>query len=123
VASILAASIANNASTIIIACLMLGGAIFVLCMGFWYYRRWLRRANGSAPTPWTFDEIRKMRDQGQLSEAEYQALRTSMIGQYTGKEATTDRLPYPRPSEESWDWVADQEPGAGGFDVKKETPG
>lgn len=122
-ARILAAKIADNAGTIILTCLMLGAAFLVLGLGLWYYRRWRDRLNAPVSTSWTLDDLRKMREQGQLSEQEYQTLRAQLIHEYSGKPQSGHPPTAAGKADEQWDWVAKDEPGAGGFDVKNETPG
>lgn len=107
--------------------LILIGVFLVLGVGVWFARRWLRSVKESASVPWTFEELRKLRDQGKLTEQEYQTLRDGMIGMYA-KEVHPDASPTApspqrqRTQEEGWDWVAEDEPGTGGFDVKKPRP-
>jgi hypothetical protein len=62
--------------------------------------------------------LRKLRDQGQLSEEEYQVLRANMVEMYTRKPTAAERTRSKSPPEE-WDWVAEDDSGTGGFDVKK----
>ncbi len=79
-----------NAGQIIFACALLVLGVIVLAVGVWYYRRrWMDSADSSA-TPWTFEDLRKLRDQGALSEEEYQALRAAIIGAYRGSSAGPD---------------------------------
>lgn len=78
----LAAINAEGARQIIIACALLIGALVVLIAGVWYYRRHYLSSAESAEPLWTFDDLRKMRQKGDLSEAEYQKLRAALIGLY-----------------------------------------
>jgi len=131
VATILAAGEAGEkALSIIVTCLMLIGAFLVLGVGIWYIRRWQRGGRDSAAAPWSLDDLRKLRDQGQLTEAEYQALRAEMIGMYTGRGQTQSEIPSAEPQtkdgqapDQEWDWIADNDPPSGGFDVKRQSPG
>jgi hypothetical protein len=121
--AILAADIADLSGRIIVACLMLLGAVAILGVAFWYYRRWQRRAPaGTSSGTWSLDDLRRMREQGQLTEEEYQNLRAAVIQSYAGGRPTETR---PRPvgsDDEPWDWVAGQGP-PDGFDVKKQSRG
>ncbi len=126
-ATFLLTSVSGKAAGIMVACLALMGAFLVLGAGLWYIRRWQRgRIDSSAP--WTFDDLRKLRDQGKLTEAEYQRLRAEMIGMYTGEARPEGPLSSPpakdKPEQdnEGWDWVAEDDPGSGGFEVKKRSP-
>jgi hypothetical protein len=58
-------------------------AIVVLGISVWYYRRWYRSGD-STTSSWTLEDFRKMRDRGELTEAEYQRLRASVLGQVQG---------------------------------------
>jgi hypothetical protein len=107
--------------------LILIGVFLVLGVVVWAARRWLRGVKDAAAAPWTFEDLRNLRDQGKLTEAEYQTLRGEMIGMYT-KEVHPDASPAAPPprrpgkEEEKWDWVAEAEPGSDGFEVKKPSP-
>jgi hypothetical protein len=127
VVPILAANVPDKAVTIVVTCLMLAGAFILLGIGVWLVRRWQRSTKMDASAPWTFDDLRKLRDQGKLTEAEYQTLRGEIIGMCTKEvhPAAPSAVPPPRnrrPAEEEWDWVAEDKPGSNGFDVKKPSP-
>lgn len=78
----LAVDMADYAMRIIIACAMLMGAFIVLCLSVWYYRRRYYASESSREPVWTFDDLRVMRESGEISEDEYQALRASLLGAY-----------------------------------------
>jgi hypothetical protein len=126
VATILATDVSGKAVGIILACLMLMGALLLLGIGIWYVRRW-QRGEADSSAPWTFDDLRKLRDQGNLTEDEYQTLRAEIIGMYTGEAkpggpSAPQRAKPEQEQNEDWDWVAEDEPGSDGFDVKKRSP-
>ena len=126
-ATILAASGPDKTLSIVVTCLILMGAFLVLGVGLWYIRRRLRSARADTSAPWTFDDLRKLRADGKLTEEEYQTLRGEMIGMYTKEarpEASSTVPPRrrQRKKEEEWDWVAEDDPRSGGFDVKKPSP-
>ena len=79
------AAVQENVAQILFWCLVLVLAVLVLFGGGWYYRRrWLRMADSPGGTPWTFDDLQKMKEQGQISDEEYRALRAAMIASFSG---------------------------------------
>ena len=87
VSAALASMSSDDVTQIILWCTVLILAIVVLFLGVWYYRRrWIETSAGSSDqTPWTLDDLRNMKEAGQLSEEEYQALRASMIAAFRPK--------------------------------------
>ena len=85
--AVTAASLAvvqENVAQIVFWCLVLVLAVLVLFGGVWYYRRrWLRRTDSPGGTPWTFDDLRTMKEQGQISDEEYRALRAAMVASFS----------------------------------------
>ena len=68
---------------IVVACTLLMGAIIVMFLAIWYYRkRFLIDGRPPSSQTWTFHDIREMRDRGDLTEGEYQALRASMTAAF-----------------------------------------
>ncbi len=66
---------------IVLASLLLIGAIIALFWAVGYYRkRFLLDDQPSGPQAWSLEDIRGMRDRGELTEEEYTALRASLIG-------------------------------------------
>jgi hypothetical protein len=116
VATSLAANVSKDATWIIVACIVLIG-IFVLAVAIWYYLGWRRKqdASSSSAVPWTFEDLRKLRDQGQLTEEEYKVLRTNMIEMYGRKAAIPERTERGKSPREEWDWVAGEDSGADGL--------
>lgn len=71
---------------ILVSCAILALLIIVGGLGVWYYRkRVLFSEEASADGMWTFDDLRRMRDRGDLTEEEYQSLRAALIGSFQGK--------------------------------------
>ncbi len=123
-ASILAsANLAEKAGEILIAGSLLIASFLALGLGLWYYRRWRGETESPSTAPWTLDDLRKLREQGKLTESEYQKLRDAVIGAFTGQTggngSEASRQVNPPRDEEQWDWVAEDDAGSGGFDVKK----
>lgn len=86
------ASVRENTIWIIVACaaiLVIGlGAI----LGVWLsWRRWVKgnEESGGDGSIWSLDDLRQMRDRGDLTEAEYQAMRGSVIDAFRGQESAT----------------------------------
>jgi hypothetical protein len=88
VAAMLVASVADLAVRIMIAGGLLLLAIIVLALGVWYYRRRWLGGTESSTTPWTLEDLRQLRAGGDITEAEYQALRGALIGQYVDSSKT-----------------------------------
>lgn len=106
----------QNARDIIVACGLLIAALIVLAVFVWYYRRrWVVGVDTSS-LPWTFEDLRRLRDQGELSEEEYQRLRAAMIGAATGEPHPSTPHASPTESDASGDTVW-------AFDMKKTPPG
>ncbi len=73
---------------IIVAGGLLVGALIVLWLGVWYYRRrWLGSEESGVRPAWTLEDLRRLRESGQISESEYQALRGLTIGSSQGRPA------------------------------------
>jgi hypothetical protein len=88
--SIVAALTATLSNQIIIWGLILMGAVVVLFGGLWYYRRYWLQADeepGANRTPWTLDDLRQMKESGQINDVEYQTLRETMIAALRGANA------------------------------------
>jgi hypothetical protein len=95
------AAVQENVAQIIFWCLVLALAVLVLFGGLWYYRRrWLRMPDSPAGTPWTFEDLQKMKEQGQISDEEYRALRATMIASFGGRKTES---PSPGTSVENTD--------------------
>ena len=98
------AQVAHNADRILLWCVVLLGAVVVLFGGLWYYRRWwlqIGRQEEDTGTPWTLDDLRRMREKGLVNEDEYQALRASMIAAFRGgksSESTAGQSPGSKPA-------------------------
>ena len=63
-------------------------AVVVLFGGLWYYRKWLLRGGKSESDSsgvWTFDDLRRMKQEGKITEEEYQALRATLVAAYRGE--------------------------------------
>ena len=60
-------------------------AVIVLFGVVWYYRRrWLTLGEPTRGTPWTLDDLRRMREAGQITEEEYRALRATLVAAFRG---------------------------------------
>ncbi len=73
---------------IVVACLILmAAAIALFAVIAWYRRSWLESAPSSSQA-WTLEDLRRLRDQGSMTEEEFQAARSAMIAAYrAGGEA------------------------------------
>jgi uncharacterized membrane protein len=70
---------------IVVACLVLMVAAIILFVAImWYRRHWLDSGDSASSAAWTLDDLRRLRDQGSMTEEEYQAARTAMIASYRG---------------------------------------
>lgn len=81
-----AASQLDAAKWIIVSCAAILLLVIVGGVGVWYYRKWVLFSDPfSDAVTWTFEDLRLMRDRGDLTEEEYQSLRASMVGSFQGK--------------------------------------
>ena len=81
------AAVQENVAQIIFWCVVLAVLVLVLFGGLWYYRRrWIKMDDSPRGTPWTFDDLRKMKEQGQISDEEYRALRAAMVASFSGSK-------------------------------------
>ncbi len=112
----LGASVAENSSRILIWSGVLLLLLIGLSAGVWYYRRRWLSSDETSSTSWTLDDIRRLRDEGTLTAAEYQALRATMIGAYTAGAAKSDSSASPAGLGASG--KSDQD-----FDLEKGPPG
>ncbi len=73
-----------------------GGILIVLMVGLWIVwvalRRWYfgTAQPGSSDALWTLEDLRRMRDSGELSESEYQTLRRQVIAPYQDTNGRAD---------------------------------
>ena len=66
-------------------------AAIVLFGVVWYYRRrWLARGKSTGGTPWTLDDLRRMREAGDITEEEYRALRAALVAAFRGGQTEDD---------------------------------
>lgn len=80
----IAAFKADDARWIIVSCAFIALLVIVGGLGVWYYRKRVLFSDQVSAT-WTFDDLRRMRDRGDLTEEEYQSLRSAMVGSFQGK--------------------------------------
>jgi hypothetical protein len=96
---------------IIKACLLLMGGLLVAFLAVWYYRKWFvvedRPSTGQF---WTFQDLKQMRDRGELTEGEYEALRASLISSFG--------QPNPRQTPSEGGQAASPD-SSGNFDLEK----
>lgn len=104
-----------------ITCAVLIGLIVLLGAFVLLYRRKILMdpETPGASEVWSLDDLARLRSQGEITEAEYQAMRATIIRSFTGEERTEvdGRFPeIPRGSKavrqptddgEEWDWVAE----------------
>jgi len=88
---LLANSMANSVTQVLIWGGVLILAVVFLFGGLWYYRRWwLRGDEPSGDTAWTLDDLRRLRAEGQITEEEYQALRAAMTAAFRGDKGQSE---------------------------------
>ena len=95
-------SLATSTSQSVTQVLIWGGvlilAVVVLFGGLWYYRkRVLDTGEGDSGGMWTFDDLLRMRQGGQLTEEEYQSLRAALVAAYRGDKADSTGSGDPTP--------------------------
>ena len=86
----LAANLSSATLWIIIAGGLLLALILLLGLVVWRLRKWWLVSDQPSGEPWTLEDLRVMRARGDLSEAEYQAMREAMIDAYRGKSRDSD---------------------------------
>ena len=70
---------------IVVASALLMAAVVVLFLAVRYYRRYfLLDDEASGPRIWTLQELSEMRDRGELTGEEYEALRATLIASFHG---------------------------------------
>jgi len=115
VGTALAASLRDEAVWVIVVCSVILLAGFALYLGVWLCgRRWLKggEPSGGPTQPWTLEDLRKLREQGDLSEEEYQAMRAATIAAYRGKGSAPEAKAPTADNNDSSDNCPD-------FDLKK----
>jgi len=86
---------------ILITCLLLLAGIVILGLGVWYYRRRWLGSDETAGTPWTLEDLRRLRDQGDLSEEEYETMRAAMISALGAGSSKPDPASTPADADDS----------------------
>src|SRR5689334_13391747 len=82
---ILLASITTQSATrAFVAGGLLIAAAIVLFLGLWYYRRRWMDVDNFPEAAWTFEDLQKLREKGDLTEEEYQALRSALKNSFRG---------------------------------------
>ena len=95
-------------------------AVVVFFTGLWYYRKLLLRDDPDVGgVAWTLDDLHRMRQEGQLTEEEYRALRATMVAAFQGKKADVGQSGGPGGGKDPG--VAGEEPDKRGpdFDLRK----
>ncbi len=112
----MAAVSADAAWRVIVACALLMAAVIVLFLVVWYYRKNVLLPDEPSAAIWTFDDLRAMRDRGELSEEEYQTLRAAMIGSLRAPKVPETDAPGPSGG------LRGERPGRriGNFDLEKD---
>lgn len=90
--TVLAAREWSNEVWIIVVCSVILLVGLGLLVGVWLYgRRWLKEASPEdSREPWTLHDLRQLRDSGQISETEFQAMRAAMIRSYRSTQSVED---------------------------------
>ena len=68
---------------------VIGFALVAFFLGHRYYRRWMTETPQVGGFPWTLEDLRALRERGDITEPEYQALRGNLIG-FAG---SSERMP------------------------------
>jgi len=104
------------------ACVIFIGLVLAFVAAILLYRGyWLNPDRSTDGTPWTFDDLRKLREKGEITNEEYETLRATLIGSFRN-DGVASPLPGPEPE---WDWVAeggqngDSDGNQQDFDLKK----
>lgn len=92
---IIAALKSGDTQSIIVSLAILLLLVIVGGVGLWYYRKRVLFSDESSGGIWTFEDLRRMRESGELTEEEYQSLRSAMIGAFQVKPKTES----PRPAD------------------------
>ena len=87
---VLEASVKENATWIIVACVAMAVVVLMFACAWLWMRRWLKAESTSDDNrePWTLADLRQLRERGEVTEEEYQAMRAAMIASYRGKDST-----------------------------------
>jgi hypothetical protein len=99
------------AAKIIVAGLLLILAFCVLGVAIWYYRRWWMGQEETSGIAWTFDDLRRLRDDGDLTDEEYERMRAALIRRYAGGDVSGGGAPSGSEGREEGE--------SEGFDLKK----
>jgi len=86
-----APDVGDQASRIIIVCLVLFAALiifYVVARIFW--RKWLKRPE-SGKNPWSLDDLRDLHQQGDITDEEYRAMRETIIAGFRGEKSETQQ--------------------------------
>lgn len=73
-----------------------GGVLIVLLVALWLVCIWLRRwyfgtsQDESSPGLWTLADLRRMREQGEITEDEYETLHGQAVAGYQDKDEPAD---------------------------------
>ena len=69
--------------TVVAWCTVLAGAVVALVLGIVMARRWLYEDH--RPAVWTLQDLRDMRDRGELTVAQFEHMRARVIGGWTAE--------------------------------------
>ena len=77
---------AIDAGGLLVGSAVLAGLLAVMAVGLWLYRRWMLGSDGpSTATGWSLHRLTALRDEGKLSQAEYERLRSIELGRLDRK--------------------------------------
>ena len=115
----LIAETSKQVTEIVIWCGLLMLAVIVLFGGLWYYRRRLFVTDEPAKRePWTLEDLRQMKERGEVSDEEYQALRETMIAAFRGEQASQKAQSTPLPAGEPHCSVGGTDKNGSDFDLR-----
>lgn len=80
----------DDARWIFVSVAILALLVIVGGLGVWYYRKKVLFPDDAQGGVWTFEDLRRLRESGELTEEEYQSLRTSLIGSFQGRPKQDD---------------------------------
>ena len=94
-------TIQEDVTSAVVFCIILILAVLLMWVVYGLARRrFMKNERRSSPSTWSLDDIRKFRDQGQLSQEEFQKLREIVIGRTTPVNKTAPAQNPARPAED-----------------------
>jgi len=86
------AAVRMSGSEILAAAGIAAAGIVGLALAWWIFRRWWRKQYSEPESPsaaWTLQQLRELKIQGQITDAEFARLKSALLGELKGEDGAS----------------------------------